>query len=75
MASQDATGRKTDDFTWEKFEEELWGRFGPSSCEDFDEALSRIRHLGTLRDYQWVIRPQLVYYLIQSSDGSYQQNL
>lgn len=37
---------------WEQFEEELWARFGPSECEDFDEALSRIRQLGTLRDYQ-----------------------
>ncbi|XP_040996109.1 uncharacterized protein LOC121242288 [Juglans microcarpa x Juglans regia] len=37
---------------WEQFEEELWARFGPSGCEDFDEALSRIRQLGTLRDYQ-----------------------
>ncbi|KAJ0027600.1 hypothetical protein Pint_36395 [Pistacia integerrima] len=38
--------------SWEKFEEELWAYFGPSGCEDFDEALSRIRQLGTLRDYQ-----------------------
>ncbi|RVW63788.1 Transposon Tf2-2 polyprotein [Vitis vinifera] len=38
--------------SWEKFEEELWARFGPSGCEDFDEALSRIKQLGTLRDYQ-----------------------
>ena len=38
--------------SWEKFEEELWACFGPSGCEDFDEALSRIKQLGTLRDYQ-----------------------
>ncbi|KAA8546583.1 hypothetical protein F0562_002678 [Nyssa sinensis] len=38
--------------SWEKFEEELWARFGPSGCKDFDKALSRIRQLGTLRDYQ-----------------------
>ena len=38
--------------SWEKFEEELWARFGPSGSEDFDEALSRIRQLETLRDYQ-----------------------
>ena len=37
---------------WEKFQVELWARFGPSGCEDFDEALSRIKQLGTLRDYQ-----------------------
>lgn len=38
--------------SWEKFKEELWARFGPSECEDFDEALSRVKQLGTLRDYQ-----------------------
>ncbi|KAJ0039806.1 hypothetical protein Pint_26749 [Pistacia integerrima] len=38
--------------SWEKFENELWARFRPSGCEDSDEALSRIRQLGTLRDYQ-----------------------
>ncbi|XP_058111277.1 uncharacterized protein LOC131254302 [Magnolia sinica] len=34
------------------FEDELWARFGPSDCEDFDEALSRIRQTGSLREYQ-----------------------
>ncbi|WKA06770.1 hypothetical protein VitviT2T_024654 [Vitis vinifera] len=34
--------------SWGKFEEELWALFGPSRCEDFDEALSRIKQLGTL---------------------------
>lgn len=38
--------------SWERFQEELWARFGPSACEDFDEALSRIKQVGTLRDYQ-----------------------
>ncbi|KAH9763048.1 hypothetical protein KPL70_001041 [Citrus sinensis] len=38
--------------TWEFFEEELWARFGPTECEDFDEALSRVRQVGSLRDYQ-----------------------
>jgi hypothetical protein len=38
--------------TWEIFEEELWARFGPTKCEDFDEALSKIRQVGSLRDYQ-----------------------
>ena len=38
--------------TWEVFSEELWARFGPTDCEDFDEALSRVRQSGTLRDYQ-----------------------
>ncbi|GJY24680.1 hypothetical protein Tco_0398338 [Tanacetum coccineum] len=26
---------------WEIFYEELWSRFGPTDCEDFDEALSK----------------------------------
>ncbi|XP_035546606.1 uncharacterized protein LOC118348648 [Juglans regia] len=38
--------------SWANFENELWARFGPSECEDFDEALSRIRQVGSLRDYQ-----------------------
>ena len=38
--------------SWMNFEDELWARFGPSKCEDFDEALSRIRQVGSLRDYQ-----------------------
>ncbi|XP_034707028.1 uncharacterized protein LOC117930485 [Vitis riparia] len=38
--------------SWMNFEDELWAHFGPSECEDFDEALSRIRQVGSLRDYQ-----------------------
>ena len=38
--------------TWAVFSEELWARFGPTECEDFDEALSRVKHGGSLRDYQ-----------------------
>lgn len=38
--------------SWENFKDELSARFGPSECEDFDEALSRIRQVGSLRDYQ-----------------------
>lgn len=37
---------------WMVFEEELWGRFGPTDGEDFHEALSRVRQTGTLSDYQ-----------------------
>ena len=39
------------DVTWEIFMEELWARFGPTDCEDFDEALSRVKQTGTLWDY------------------------
>ena len=28
--------------TWNTFVEELWARFGPTECENFDEALSRM---------------------------------
>jgi hypothetical protein len=38
--------------SWINFEGELWARFGPLKCEDFDEVLSRIRQEGSLRDYQ-----------------------
>ena len=38
--------------TWGIFVEELWSRFGPIDCEDFDEALSKIEQKGSLRDYQ-----------------------
>jgi hypothetical protein len=38
--------------SWAEFEDEFWAHFGPSECEDFDEALSRIRQHGSLRDYQ-----------------------
>ncbi|KAA8544713.1 hypothetical protein F0562_019440 [Nyssa sinensis] len=38
--------------TWLDFEDELWACFGPSDCENFDKDLSRIRQLGSLRDYQ-----------------------
>lgn len=38
--------------SWENFQEELWASFGPSGCEDFDEALSEIKQARTLRDYQ-----------------------
>lgn len=38
--------------TWEAFVEELWARFGPTDCEDYDEALLRVIQTGSLRDYQ-----------------------
>ena len=38
--------------TWELFKEELWARFGPTECEDFDEALSKVRQIRSLHDYQ-----------------------
>ena len=31
---------------------ELWAHFRPTGCEDFDEALSKVRQIGSLRDYQ-----------------------
>ena len=38
--------------TWNDFVEELWARFGPMECEDYNEVLSRIKQTGTLHDYQ-----------------------
>jgi hypothetical protein len=38
--------------TWAVFEEELCAQFGPTDDEDFDEALSHIRQVGSLREYQ-----------------------
>ena len=37
--------------TWNDFVEELWARFGPTECEDYNEALSRVKQTGTLPDY------------------------
>lgn len=37
--------------TWAIFHDELWVRFGPKECEDFDEALSRVKQTGSLREY------------------------
>jgi hypothetical protein len=38
--------------TWGIFQEELWARFGPTECEDFDEALSKVKQEGSLCEYQ-----------------------
>jgi hypothetical protein len=38
--------------TWEVFERELMIRFGPTEIEDYDEALTKIQQVGTLREYQ-----------------------
>ncbi|CAL1390315.1 unnamed protein product [Linum trigynum] len=37
--------------TWDTFSSELWARFGQTAGTGFDEALSRIRQTGTLKDY------------------------
>ena len=42
----------SEEVAWVDFEEELLARFGPTECEDFDEALSRVKQMGSLRDYQ-----------------------
>ncbi|KAL9438182.1 hypothetical protein AB3S75_023948 [Citrus x aurantiifolia] len=38
--------------TWEIFHDELWARFCPTDCEDFDEALSKVEQVGSVPDYQ-----------------------
>ncbi|GJY17523.1 putative mitochondrial protein [Tanacetum coccineum] len=30
----------------------LWSRFGPTDCEDFDKALSKVQQMGPFREYQ-----------------------
>ncbi|KAA8524177.1 hypothetical protein F0562_010393 [Nyssa sinensis] len=40
------------EITWSLFEREIMTRFGPTEYECFDEALSRVKQTGTLRDYQ-----------------------
>ncbi|KAH9792831.1 hypothetical protein KPL71_004301 [Citrus sinensis] len=39
-------------FEYQESTEDQKVRFGPTDCEDFDEALSRVKQTGTLRDYQ-----------------------
>ena len=36
---------------WEIFKEELWACFRLMKCEDFDESLSRVTQVRSLRDY------------------------
>ena len=38
--------------TWVVFEEKLWARFRPNEYEDFDEALSMVKQVDSLQDYQ-----------------------
>ncbi|RVW64851.1 hypothetical protein CK203_065533 [Vitis vinifera] len=52
QATKRAYAEEEAEITWEVFEEELWARFGSTECEDFDEALSKIKQAGTFRDYQ-----------------------
>ncbi|CAA0815766.1 Uncharacterized mitochondrial protein AtMg00240, partial [Striga hermonthica] len=43
---------KGEQIRWRDFEKELIARFGSSEYFDYDEALTRIRQTGSLRDYQ-----------------------
>lgn len=33
---------------WTEFVDELWARFGPTECEDFDETFFRVKQIGPL---------------------------
>lgn len=46
-----AYGKEVREVTCAIFEE-LWAWFGPKECEDFDEALSRVKQVGPLQNYQ-----------------------
>ncbi|KAF2307782.1 hypothetical protein GH714_031690 [Hevea brasiliensis] len=49
---QQTSKRDGSDITWEFFKKELVSRFGPAEDEDFNEALSRVKQSGSLRDYR-----------------------
>ena len=38
--------------TWGMLVKELWSLFCPTDYEDFNEALSKIEQINSLRDYQ-----------------------
>ena len=40
------------EISWAIFVEELWAHFGSTDSEDSDEALAKIKQMGSLRDYQ-----------------------
>lgn len=40
------------EITWRVFKREIMTRFGPTKYECFDEALSRVKQTGSLKDYQ-----------------------
>lgn len=42
--------KKEKTLRWKDFEKELMVRFGPSDYTDYDEALSRVKQCGTLRE-------------------------
>ena len=43
--------KKRKNVRWKDFEKEVLIRFGPTGYIDYDEALSRIKQIGSLRDY------------------------
>ena len=44
--------KKQTDVSWEDFTQALCVRFGPSDYENFDEALAKLRQMGSVREYQ-----------------------
>ena len=40
------------EISWDLFEDEIRSRFSPTDAEDFDEALSKIKQVGSVKDYQ-----------------------
>lgn len=52
QAKSKAIGLPVHQIPWERFEVELWTRFGPIDGEDFDEALCHIQQKGSLLEFQ-----------------------
>lgn len=52
QAKAKAIGLPVHHIPWERFEVELWTRFGPMDGEDFDEALCHIQQKGSLLEFQ-----------------------
>ncbi|XP_010474544.1 PREDICTED: uncharacterized protein LOC104754084 [Camelina sativa] len=52
QAKSKAIGLPDRQMPWERFEVELWTRFGPLDGEDFDEALCHIQQKGSLLEFQ-----------------------
>ena len=44
--------KKQTHVSWEDFTQALCVRFGPSDYENFDEALAKLRQMGSVREYQ-----------------------
>lgn len=47
-----AVAKEGGELDWTGFVDELWALFGPIECEDADEALSKLRQIEPLSEFQ-----------------------